>query len=381
MVNEERMRKTFCELVEQYAPSKGEREVCEYLKKKLKALGASKVVEDDAGEKTGGNCGNLIAVFNADTPGLPSIALTGHMDCVEVCKNIQPVLKDGVFRSAGDTILGSDDKAGVTAILEGLAQMKANYIPHGKITVIFTVQEESGLDGSRVIDPKYLKDVDFAYVLDADGPAGTVYNAGPGQFKLFCTMHGKAAHAGIEPEKGVSAIAMMAHAVSHMKLGRIDDETTCNVGIIEGGIATNIVPETCSVKAEARSRSHEKLLAVVEDMKKAFQSAEEAFPGGKVELEVKEMYQAFVVGENEPALRLFRQAAGAAGFKVRVAASGGGSDANWYGVKGCPALLVGAGMTDFHTNNESLKEQDLYDTGELVYRLIEEESHFQMHGK
>ena len=142
MINKQRMNDTFTDLVKIYAPSKGERDVFEYLKKKLKALGASKIIEDNNGSVNGGNCGNLIAVFNSNAEGLPSIALTGHMDCVECCKGIEPVLEDGVFRSKGNTILGGDDKAGVTAILEGLSLMKETYIPHGKITVIFTVQEE-----------------------------------------------------------------------------------------------------------------------------------------------------------------------------------------------------------------------------------------------
>lgn len=152
MVNEDRMRHTFEDLVKIDAPSKGEREVCDYLKKKLRALGAAKITEDNNGSVNGGNSGNLIAVFNANTEGLPSIALTAHMDCVENCRGIEPVLEDGVYRSKGDTVLGGDDKAGVAAILEGLALMKETYIPHGKVTVIFTVQEEIGLCGSSSIE-------------------------------------------------------------------------------------------------------------------------------------------------------------------------------------------------------------------------------------
>lgn len=156
MVNEDRMRHTFEDLVKIDAPSKGEREVCDYLKKKLRALGAAKITEDNNGSVNGGNSGNLIAVFNANTEGLPSIALTAHMDCVENCRGIEPVLEDGVYRSKGDTVLGGDDKAGVAAILEGLALMKETYIPHGKVTVIFTVQEEIGLCGSSSIEEKYI---------------------------------------------------------------------------------------------------------------------------------------------------------------------------------------------------------------------------------
>lgn len=378
MINEERIKNTFCELVKIYAPSGGEKEVFEYLKKALKRLGA-RVSEDKANEVTGGNSGNLIAVFSANCEGLPSVAFTGHMDCVEVCKGIEPVLEDGVFRSKGDTILGGDDKAGVAAILEGLAMMKETMIPHGKITVIFTIEEESSLGGSKNFDKKYAEGVDFGYVLDADGPAGTVINEGPSEYKVFCTMHGKAAHAGIEPEKGINAIKMAAHAISKMPSGRIDEETTCNVGVIEGGTATNVVAAKCTIQAEVRSRSREKLMKVVGEMVDACKSAEAAFPGGKAEVEATELYTGFKVDPQHPAVRLFRQACGAKGFKVQMSATGGGSDANWFNKGAFPALLVGVGMTDFHTPAESLKEKDLYDAAELVYSIIEEEAHFAQH--
>lgn len=193
MVNEKRMRETFEELVRIYAPSKGERDVCDLLKKKLKALGASEIIEDNNGSVEGGDSGNLIAVFPANAEGLPSVALTAHMDCVECCRGIDPVLEDGVYHSRGETILGSDDKAGVAAILEGLALMKENFIPHGKVTAIFTVQEEIGLVGSKNIEEKYLQDIDFGYTFDADGEAGHVFTAGPSHYAMKFTFHGKAA--------------------------------------------------------------------------------------------------------------------------------------------------------------------------------------------
>ena len=375
MVNTERMKRTFTELVSLYAPSKGEREVCEYLKKKLKSLGASKIIEDNDGSVNGGNCGNLIAVWNGNAPGLPSIALTAHMDCVEHCKDIEPILDGGVFTSKGDTILGGDDKAGVTAILEGIALMKEMYIPHGKITVIFTVQEEIGLFGSKYIEEKYIQGIDFGYVLDADGPAGSLYNAGPSQYQLSFTLKGVAAHAGMAPEKGTNAIAMAAEAITHCPTGRIDEETTCNIGIITGGTATNIVPDACVVRAEARSRDTKKLEALVDTMVHAFEDAAKKFPEGSLSVNTEKSYDAFLVKESDPALKLFRKAAASMDKTMTVAKSGGGSDANWFTAKGFPAVLVGVGMTDFHTNRESLKEQDLYDAGLLVYKLIEEESH------
>ena len=248
MVNEKRMRETFEELVRIYAPSKGEREVCDLLKKKLKALGAAKIIEDNNGSVEGGDSGNLIAIFPANAEGLPSVALTAHMDCVECCRGIDPVLEGGVYRSRGETILGSDDKAGVAAILEGLALMKENFIPHGKVTAIFTVQEEIGLVGSKNIEEKYLQDIDFGYTFDADGEAGHVFTAGPSHYAMKFTFHGKAAHAGMEPEKGLNAIAMAAKAIASCPSGRIDEETTCNIGTITGGRATKENWKSWSVK-------------------------------------------------------------------------------------------------------------------------------------
>lgn len=380
MVNEERIKKSFTELIRIYAPSKGEREVCDYLKQQLRTLGASRIIEDNNGSVAGGNSGNLIAVFNENMPGLPSIAFTAHMDCVENCKNIEPVLQDGIFSSKGDTILGGDDKAGVAAILEGLHLMKENYIPHGKITVIFTVQEENGLIGSRHIEEQYLQGIDFGYTLDVDGKAGTLINEGPSEYTVDFLCKGVAAHAGMCPEKGTNAIAMAALGIASCPTGRIDEETTCNIGTISGGMATNIVPEHCAVHCEARSRNNEKLEKLVSRMEDAFRSAAEKFPQGQLTIKKEKTYDAFKVEETSPAVALFRSACAEAKFPVSISSTGGGSDANWFGTKGFPAVLLGVGMTNFHTNQEILAAQDLFDAGELVYRIIEAESHFSLHG-
>ena len=378
MINEERLHRTFCELVKIYAPSGGEKDVFEYLKRNLKRLGA-RISEDTAHVAAGGACGNLIAVFFANMEGLPGIAFTGHMDCVENCKDIEPVLDGGVYRSAGDTILGGDDKAGVAAILEALAVMKETMIPHGQITAIFTIHEEDGLGGSKNFDKKYAQGIDFGYVFDSDGAPGTAVIQGPFAYAIDCVMHGKAAHAGVCPEAGINAVKMAAYAVSKIQSGRIDAETTANIGIISGGIATNIVPDTCTIHAEARSLSKEKLARVVEDMVGHFKSAETEFPGGCAEVTATPVYFGFKVEETAPAVRLFRQACGARQIKPDLGTSNGGSDANWFNAGAFPALLCGCGMTGFHTNEESLLQKDLFDTAELVYSIIEESAHFSMH--
>lgn len=370
MVNKVRMKETFCELVSIYAASKKEREVCDYLKCKLKDLGASIIVEDSAGEKTGGNSGNLIAIFPETQEGLPSIAITGHMDCVEKCKNIKPILKDGVFRSDGTTVLGSDDKVGVTAILEGLYQMKEKKTPHGKLTVIFTIQEEIGLMGSRYFDATLAGDVDYGYTFDGDGEAGTVYNAGPSQYTMEYTITGRAAHAGMEPEKGINAIQIAGIAIANSPTGKIDDETTCNIGTIEGGLATNIVPETCIVHCEARSRNNEKLEKTVEKIDNAFKNATAKYKDAKLTIKKNKEYEAFNIKEDHEAMKLFAKACKNGGYKLDIRQSNGGSDSNLFVTHGFETLLVGVGMTDFHTNKESLKEKDLYEAGDLVWQIL-----------
>ena len=378
MIQEDRLHRTFCDLVKIYAPSGGEKDVAAYLKTALKRLGA-RVAEDTANEKTGGNSGNLIATFAANAEGLPSLAFTGHMDCVENCQGIEPVLEDGVYHSAGDTILGGDDKAGVAAILEALTVMKETMIPHGKITVIFTIHEEDGLGGSKHFDKKYAEGIDFGYVFDSDGAPGTAVIQGPYAYSLTCTMHGKAAHAGVCPEAGINAIKMAAHAVSQIQSGRIDAETTANVGTIEGGRATNIVPDTCTIRAEARSLSEEKLKRVVDDMIAGFQSAEQEFPGGTAEVVATPVYYGFKVEETSPAIRLFRAACAACGATPVLETSNGGSDANWFNAGAFPAILCGCGMTNFHTNEECLAQKDLFGTAALIVSLIEESVHFATH--
>lgn len=380
MIQEERLKQTFCDLVRIYAPSGDECAVRDYLKMRLKKIGA-RVTEDGAGEASGGKCGNLIAVFPATAEGMPGIAFTAHMDCVENCRDIEPVLEDGVFRSKGDTILGGDDKAGVAAIVEALTVMKETMIPHGKVEAIFTVQEETSLAGSRHFDGKHAEGIDFGYVLDVDGAPGTLVTQGPGEYQVTCTMRGRAAHAGIAPEKGVNAVHMAALAISRMPDGRIDEETTCNTGVIEGGRATNIVPETCCIHAEARSLDKEKLLAVVRAMEAALRSVEDDFPEGRAEVETKELYEGFRIPEDHALVRLFRAACAEKGFPVRIGRTGGGSDANWFHKNAFPSALIGVGMTDFHTSGESLREKDLCDTAELVYAIIEAGAHFGAHEK
>ncbi|WP_378955842.1 M20/M25/M40 family metallo-hydrolase [Pelosinus sp. sgz500959] len=367
MVNKERMLAEFFELVKIRCSTKAERQVADVLKGRLTALGME-VFEDNTGEKIGGNCGNLIAYIEGTIQGAPTLMLSAHMDCVEPCGGIEPVLKDGIITSVGDTILGADDKAGIAAILEALRVIVEKKIPHGPLQIVFTVAEEGGLNGAKNMEPSLLK-ADFGYALDSSGAPGEIINMAPGQNNIIAIVHGKKAHAGIAPEEGINAIVVAGAALAELKYGRIDFETTANIGIISGGVATNIVPDKVEIKCEARSRNMEKLETQTHHMKETFERVV-ASHGGRAEVIVRQSYGPYVLTEDAPVVTLAVDASKNIGLIPVVKATGGGSDANFFNNYGVPTAVLGVGMNKVHTADEYIKEIDLYNSAELVISLI-----------
>jgi tripeptide aminopeptidase len=367
MINQERMLAEFFELVKIKCSTRDEREVADVLKARLAELGLE-VTEDNVGEKIGGNCGNVLAYKKGTLQDAPTLMLSAHMDCVEPCGGVEPQLKDGIITSVGDTILGADDKAGVVAILEALRVVNEKSIPHGPIQVVFTVAEEGGLNGAKNIDASLLK-ADFGYALDSSGAPGEIITMAPGQNSIIALIHGKKAHAGVAPEEGINAIVVAGKALAQMQCGRIDFETTSNVGIISGGIATNIVPDLAEVKCEARSRNMEKLEMQTLHMKETFEQVAEA-NGARAEVKVNKAYGPYVLLESDPVVTLAVQAAKSIGLTAEVKATGGGSDANFFNNYGVPTAVLGVGMNKVHTTDEYIKEIDLYNSAELVTSLI-----------
>lgn len=261
-INKERVVQQFYDLIAIPCPSTQERQVADYLIREMEALGGT-VTEDNAAAALQGTTGNLFINFPGTVEGVPKILLSAHLDCVNPCAGIQATLEDGVFRSDGATILGGDDKSGVTAILETLRCLKEQNIPHGPLQVVFTVCEEQGVAGSRNMDASLL-DADFGYCLDSSGHPGKIIFAAPGQNKIFTKVHGKTAHGGLAPEKGINAIKKAAEILLDVPTARIDEETTCNIGIIHGGTATNVVPDLVEIAMDCRSRNLEKLEALTE---------------------------------------------------------------------------------------------------------------------
>ena len=367
MINEKRVLAEFYELVKIKASTRAERQVADVLKVKLAQMGLE-VHEDNTGEKIGGNSGNVLGFLKGNTAGAPRLMFTAHMDCVECCAGIEPVLKDGVITSAGDTILGADDKSGVVAILEALRLLQEEKAPHGDIQVIFTVAEEGGLNGSKNIDRALLR-ADLGYALDSSGSPGEIITMAPGQDKIEAVIHGKKAHAGVAPEEGLNAIVVAARCLADMKQGRIDFETTANIGVIQGGTVTNIVPDRVDVVAEARSRNAAKLVAQTTHMKETLRRWRRD-NGARAEVKVTKSYDPYVLAEDSLVVDIARRAALSIGLKPECKGTGGGSDANFFNSYGVPTTVLGTGMSKVHTADEFITEKDLYANCALVLAIM-----------
>ena len=274
VLNFTRMKDHFLEIIQIDSLSKKERAVALVLQKQLALLGAV-VTYDDAGEAIGGEIGNLIARLPASDPSRGPILLSAHMDTVVPGEGIKPICDGDIIRSDGTTILGGDDKSGIAIIIEVLRTLTEQKIPHGEIEVVFTICEEYGLVGAKHLDLSQLNSK-YGLVLDCDH-ADFLFTKSPAADRLEFTVHGVEAHAGVCPEEGISAIQIAADAISRMPLGRIDFETTANIGLIEGGAAVNIVPKTVHLRAEARSHSQEKLAAQSTRMRDCFREAVQKF--------------------------------------------------------------------------------------------------------
>ncbi len=369
MVNQQRLVDLFLELVQVDSETKYETEIAKVLKEKFTALGVN-VVEDDTTSVTGHGAGNLICTLTGTKESVDPIYFTSHMDTVVPGKGIKPSIKDGYIVTDGTTILGADDKAGLAAMLEAIQVLKENNIEHGTIQFIITVGEESGLVGAKAMDPAVMT-AKFGYALDSDGKVGDIIVAAPTQAKVKATVYGKTAHAGVAPEKGISAITLAAKAIAKMPLGRIDEETTANIGRFEGGTQTNIVCDHVHILAEARSLVPEKMEAQVQKMKEAFEMTAKEM-GGKVEVDVQVMYPGFKFADGDYVVEVAKKAVTKLGREPRLLTSGGGSDANVIAGFGIPTVNLAVGYEDIHTTNEKMPIEELVKTAEAVVSIIKE---------
>ncbi len=366
MVKRDRIVDEFIELVKIDSLTRQEREMADRLKEKLQSMGLD-VYEDDAGEKIGGNSGNLICTLQGEK-NAPPILLMAHMDTVVPGIGKKPVVQGNIIKSDGTTILGGDDVAGIESILEAIRVLQEDKIPHGDVQIAFTIAEEGGLFGAKNLDYSRIT-AKYGFVMDSGGSIGTVAVKAPSQNKIDIIVKGKAAHAGMEPEKGINAISLASEAISNMKLGRIDSETTANIGIINGGLATNIICDRVELKAEARSRDEGKLEEQTAHMKECFEKAAKKF-GGSVEFKAELMYPSFNIGENEQIIKILEKAARNCGLPLVLEATGGGSDTNIINGKGIQAVDMAIGMEKVHSVEEQICIDDIVKAAEFLVEIV-----------
>lgn len=366
MINQDRVVEEFIKYVKISSPTKSEAKFAQFIKLELEALGLE-VIIDDAGEKAGSDTGNLIAKLKGTVDGDP-ILFSCHMDTVSPSIDIKPVIRDGVIYSDGTTILGGDNKAGIAAVLEAIKVIKENNIDHGPVEISFSIFEEGGLHGAKNLDYSQFESK-RAFILDSGGDPGQIIVKGPAQDKINVTITGKPAHAGVAPEEGISAIMVAAKAIDKMQLLRIDEETTANIGVINGGSVTNIVTPEVKIQAEARSLDNEKLEKQSNHMAKCFEEAAKEY-GAKADVEITRMYSAFSIDPASPIVDIAREACKNIGLVSKIESSGGGSDTNVFNAMGLTAINLGIGEKKPHTLEEHLHIKDLVKVSELVMELI-----------
>lgn len=368
IVNQDRLVQTFIDLARQNTPPRQEKAASEIAHAVLVGLGFE-CEWDDAGEKVGGDVGNLIAFKKGNVEGAPPIFFSAHFDTVEPTPGLEPIIDGDIIRSDGRTIVGADDKCGVAPILEAMHLLHEQNIPHGDIQLLLTICEEIGLVGAAHMDPRRIK-AKYGYVLDSGPPVGSFVYSAPTQDIFEVWIHGKAAHAGAQPEDGVSALAVAAKAIARMKLGRIGPDTTANVGIIQSGTATNIIPSECYLKCEARSRTQAKLDKQRDHMIACFQEEAEA-AGATMDYNIFTPYVTYEHDMDAPVLTIGAEACERIGLETLMRVTGGGADANIFNAMGVPTTVLGCGMVNIHRHDEYVRISDMVKSAQLVVAIVQ----------
>jgi len=375
VINRQRLQNFLIELIKIDSLSRREYDVAMRLKREMEELGAA-VSIDDAGAKVGGNVGNLLAKFPGNAAASQPLLLSAHMDTVVPGEGIVPILEGDILRTDGTTVLGGDDKSGVAIICEVMRVIKENGLPCSAVDVVFTICEEAGLIGAKCLDITSLR-ARTGLVLDSDS-VGFLFTRAPAANRMEFRVHGLEAHAGVCPEKGINAIKVAAEGIAQMQLGRIDHETTANIGVVEGGMAVNIVPNQVVLKGEARSHDSDKLKRQTEHMQRCLEEAAARhwleFDGkrhqARVEAKIERDYDRMDVPESAPIVQLVHAAARNLHLDVKTHATGGGCDANVLNQKGLVVANLGTGMREIHTVNEWLDLKDLYLSAQMVLEVV-----------
>lgn len=367
MFDAEKIAAEFCEFVRIPSISGRERAMADELRERLEAIGLP-TWYDDAQRVIDGEIGNLWSKIDATAAGKPTILLNAHMDTVTPGEGIEPKRDGDRLCSLGDTILAADDKAGVAEVLAVVREIVANPFSHGEILVCLTIAEETGLNGAKGIDYDSFS-ADCALVMDGGRTIGQICVGAPSAMRMVYEIAGVASHAGVRPEAGVSAIRAASQAIAGMRLGRIDEETTSNIGIIEGGRAPNIIPAACRCVGEARSHDEDKLMRQVEHMRQCFEEACYAV-GAELSVEEVSTYRAFYLPNEHPLVATAMQVARELGHEPQTVRGGGGSDANVFNEHGIPAIIMPTGAADPHTLGESVCVADMGRSADYLLAVI-----------
>jgi tripeptide aminopeptidase len=367
-VDREQLHETFVSLCRIESPSGHERPCTDWVAAELRHIGLD-VDEDDAGPEAGADAGNLFS--RIEGRGERSVMLCAHLDTVPPLAPIEPVLVDGRWENANDGILGADNKAAVAVMLELARRLRrAPEPPEVGVELVFSVSEENGLHGAKGFDVGRLRS-EFGFVFDHASPIGEIVTASPTYQRVVAELRGRAAHAGIRPEDGRSAVVAAARAIAAMDLGRLDPETTANVGTITGGTATNVVPERCRIEAEVRGISEQRVEEVLTAMVDHFQDAADA---GECDLDitVERMFTGYRTKSRAPQLSLAERALRACGYEPKPIATGGGSDANAFEAAGLPCINLANGTERNHQPDERVSVDALEGMLEVAIALVDE---------
>jgi tripeptide aminopeptidase len=364
----ERLSETFAQLCRIESPSGRERACADWITSQLRDLGLE-VTEDDAGAQAGSDAGNLLARIPG-APGAGSILLCAHMDTVPLAAPVEPVLVDGGWENAHDGILGADNKSAVAIILEIARRLTTGAPPPIGVELLFTVCEEVSLQGSRAFDISRLQS-SFGYVFDHATPIGELVVASPTHYRVIADLRGRAAHAGVRPEAGRSAVLAAARGIAAMTLGRVDDQTTANVGTIEGGSAINVIPERCHVVAEVRSLDEDRAAAVATEMIDHLQDGADR-EECDLDLEVQRMFRGYRLKPTAPQLAVARRALAACGYEPREIVSGGASDVNSFQLSGFASMCLADGVQRNHEPTERVTVDALEGMFDVALTLIDE---------
>lgn len=357
MIDRDRLVSTFTDLVRIDSPSGEEAAVADDLTGRLSSLGFT--VSRDA-------YGNLIASEPGDSP----ILLSAHMDTVEPGRGVNPIIDGDVIHTDGSTVLGGDCKAGISLILEALESLRNDGAARRPVEIALTREEEIGLVGAKNLDFSMLR-AKQAIVFDGEGPAYHVTTGTPTYLAFDIDVTGRAAHAGVEPEKGISAIQIAAEMIVQMRIGRLDENTTFNVGLIEGGSVRNAVPEHALLRGETRSHDPEALERVRAYLLNIVQDTQGRWSEATINCELQEQFVGYRLDENTGLLARVKETLTALGMTPELALSGGGTDGNVFVLNGIEAVVVGAAMHDAHTVRESVRISELEQGAQLCRALLE----------